>query len=74
MVARSGTEGLGQWFNEERDVYRDYGEKIGGALPAKLVRDFLCPLSILIENRNLPDLQQAAERVRVISADETGTD
>ena len=33
-----GLEGLGQWFDEERDVYRDYGEKIGGAFPAKIIR------------------------------------
>ena len=46
VVARSGTEGLGQWFNEERDVYRDYGEKIGGALPAKIVRVWLIAVSL----------------------------
>ena len=39
-------EGLGQWFNEERDVYRDYGEKIGGALPAKIVRVWLIAVSL----------------------------
>ena len=46
VVARSGTEGLGQWFNEERDVYRDYGEKIGGTLPAKIVRVWLIAVSL----------------------------
>ena len=46
VVARSGLEGLGQWFNEERDVYRDYGEKIGGALPVKIVRVWLLAVSL----------------------------
>lgn len=46
VVARSGLEGLGQWFNEERDVYRDYDEKIGGALPAKIVRVWLIAVSL----------------------------
>ena len=39
-------EGLGQWFDEERDVYRDYGEKIGGAFPAKLIRVGLIAVSL----------------------------
>ena len=36
----------GQWLNEERDVYRDYGEKIGGPLPAKIVRVWLIAVSL----------------------------
>jgi len=39
-------EGLGQWLNEGRDVYRDYGEKIGGALPTKIVRVWLIAVSL----------------------------
>ena len=39
-------EGLGQWFDEERDVYRDYGEKIGGAFPAKIIRLWLIAVSL----------------------------
>ena len=38
--------GIGQWFNEERDVYRDYGEKIGGPFPAKIVRVWLIAVSL----------------------------
>ena len=41
-----GLEGLGQWFDEERDVYRDYGEKIGGAFPAKIIRVWLIAVSL----------------------------
>ena len=41
-----GLEGLGQWFDEERDVYRDYGEKIGGAFPAKIIRLWLIAVSL----------------------------
>jgi len=46
VVARTGLEGIGQWFDEERDVYRDYGEKIGGPLPAKIVRVWLIAVSL----------------------------
>jgi len=46
VVARSGQDGLGQWFNEERDVYRDYAEKIGGPLPSNIVRVWLIAVSL----------------------------
>jgi hypothetical protein len=39
-------EGLGQWFDEERDVYSDNGEKIGGAFPAKIIRLWLIAVSL----------------------------
>lgn len=45
VVIRSGAEGLGEWFNEERDVYRDYEEYIGGALPATIIRVWLIAVS-----------------------------
>jgi hypothetical protein len=46
VVARSGRDGLGQWFKDERDVYRDYEAKIGGTLPAKIVRVWLIAVSL----------------------------
>ncbi len=46
VVARSGRDGLGQWFKEERDVYRDYEAKIGGTLPANIVRVWLIAVSL----------------------------
>jgi len=45
VVVRSGSEGLGEWFNEERDVYRDYGKYIGGTMPANIVRVWLIAVS-----------------------------
>lgn len=45
VVIRSGTEGLGEWFDEERDVYRDYGEYIGGPWPGRIVRVWLIAVS-----------------------------
>jgi hypothetical protein len=46
VVARSGQDGLGQWFKEERDVYRDYEAKIGGPLPANIIRVWLIAVSL----------------------------
>jgi hypothetical protein len=45
VVIRTGQLGLGEWFNEERDVYRDYGEYIGGTMPANIVRVWLIAVS-----------------------------
>ncbi|MBP1148310.1 DUF3047 domain-containing protein [Methylocaldum sp. RMAD-M] len=47
VVIRSGSEGLGEWFSEERDVYRDYLDFIGGPPPARIVRVWLIALSLL---------------------------
>jgi len=46
VVIRSGPEGLGEWFSEERDVYRDYLEFIGGTVPARIVRVWLIAVSL----------------------------
>lgn len=45
VVIRSGREGLGDWFNEERDVHRDYLDFIGGPPPARIVRVWLIAVS-----------------------------
>ncbi|MGZ5050996.1 MAG: DUF3047 domain-containing protein [Methylobacter sp.] len=46
VVIRSGAEGLGEWFSEERDVYRDYIDAIGGALPGNIVKVWLIAVSL----------------------------
>jgi hypothetical protein len=46
VVIRSGSEGLGQWFDEERDIYRDYLEFVGGPAPARIVRVWLIAVSL----------------------------
>ncbi|MDD5037265.1 MAG: DUF3047 domain-containing protein [Methylococcaceae bacterium] len=46
VVIRSGAEGLGQWFSEERDIYRDYREFIGGPAPANIVKVWLIAVSL----------------------------
>jgi hypothetical protein len=45
VVIRSGAAGLGEWFDEERDIYRDYGEYIGGPWPERIVRVWLIAVS-----------------------------
>lgn len=46
LVARTGSEGLGEWMEEERDVYQDYRQAIGGELPAHIVRVWLIAVSL----------------------------
>jgi hypothetical protein len=45
VVIRSGFAGLGEWFSEERDIYRDYLEYIGGIVPTSVVRVWLIAVS-----------------------------
>ena len=45
-MVRTGLDGLGRWFSEERDVYADYAAYIGGPLPAKIVRVWLIAVSL----------------------------
>jgi hypothetical protein len=46
VVIRSGQQGLGEWFNEERDVYQDYINAIGGAMPGNIVKVWLIAVSL----------------------------
>lgn len=46
MVAPTGLEDLGKWLSEERDVYADYAERIGGPMPEKIVRVWLIVVTI----------------------------
>ncbi len=46
VVARSGLGGLGQWFDEERDVYADYVANIGSPVPGNIVRVWLIAVSL----------------------------
>jgi hypothetical protein len=45
VVIRSGSEGLGLWFSEKRNVYQDYQNHIGGELPARIVKIWLIAVS-----------------------------
>lgn len=45
IVIRSGLAGLGEWWQEERDLYQDYGEYIGGERPENIVRVWLIAVS-----------------------------
>lgn len=40
-VVRSGTQELGQWLNEKRDLIADYRRAIGGELPREIVAVWL---------------------------------
>ncbi|MGZ4996171.1 MAG: DUF3047 domain-containing protein [Methylobacter sp.] len=46
VVIRSGSQGLGEWFNEDRDVYRDYTNAIGGTMPGNIVKVWLIAVSL----------------------------
>ncbi len=46
VVVRSGLQGLGEWFNEERDVYSDYATAIGGPMPANIVKVWFIAVSL----------------------------
>jgi hypothetical protein len=46
VVIRTGTQGLGQWFDEERNVYQDYASAIGGPMPGNIVRVWLIAVSL----------------------------
>jgi hypothetical protein len=46
VAIRSGSQGLGEWFNEERDIYQDYVNAIGGAMPSNIVKVWLIAVSL----------------------------
>ncbi|MEG6508468.1 DUF3047 domain-containing protein [Methyloligella sp. 2.7D] len=46
VAVRSGTEQLGQWVSDERDVYADYAEHVGGDMPGRIVRVWLIALTL----------------------------
>jgi hypothetical protein len=46
VVIRSGSQELGEWFDEDRDVYQDYINAIGGALPSNIVKVWLIAVSL----------------------------
>ncbi|MFZ2404827.1 MAG: DUF3047 domain-containing protein [Methylobacter sp.] len=38
VVLRSGQQGLGEWFNEDRNLYQDYINAIGGTVPGNIIK------------------------------------
>jgi hypothetical protein len=46
IVARSGSGDLGKWLNESRNVWDDYRQAVGGALPSRIVRVWLIANSV----------------------------
>ncbi|MGZ5031430.1 MAG: DUF3047 domain-containing protein [Methylobacter sp.] len=53
VVIRSGSQGLGEWFNEDRDVYQDYINAIGGPLPGNIVKVWLIAVSLFQQNEGV---------------------
>jgi len=45
VVVRSGTEGLGRWHDEERDLYADHAARMGPP-PARIVRVWLIAVGL----------------------------
>jgi hypothetical protein len=50
VVIRSGPQGLGEWRDEERDVFADYAAAIGGPAPARITRVWLIAVSLFQGN------------------------
>ncbi|SIN83946.1 Protein of unknown function [Parasphingorhabdus marina DSM 22363] len=50
-VVRSGTDGLGNWHSETRDLWADYPRAIPGERPKKVVKVWLIANSIFARNR-----------------------
>jgi hypothetical protein len=46
VTIRSGQRGLGTWLSEERDVYEDYVNHVGGPAGASVVRVWLIALTL----------------------------
>ena len=46
VVVRSGARDLGAWLGEERSVFADYQQAIGGALPTRIVAVWLLGVSV----------------------------
>ena len=46
VVVRSGARDLGAWLGEERNVFADYRQAIGGALPTRIVGVWLLGVSV----------------------------
>lgn len=67
VVIRSGTKNLGEWFDEQRDIYADYQRVIGGIMPNKIVRIWLIAVSLFQQNQG--DCQYAA--IRLLSDNNT---
>lgn len=53
VVVRSGIQNLGQWFNEERNLYNDYQQFIGGEMPSKIVKVWLIAVSLFQHQKGL---------------------
>ncbi len=46
VAVRSGTDGLGEWLLEERDLYADYVKYIGGPAGTKIIRVWLIAVTL----------------------------
>lgn len=70
VVVRSGTQGLGQWLDERRNLYQDYQHYMGEP-PARIVKVWLIANSIFQRNTGTCDyadivLHQGANNIRVL--------
>jgi Protein of unknown function (DUF3047) len=66
VVLRSGAEGLGEWFEEERDLYADYQRWIG-APPERLTGIWLIALSAFQHGEGQAEIAD----IRIIQGDRT---
>ena len=67
IVARTGTDGLGRWIDEERPVLADHQAAIGGPAPSRVVRAWLIAQTV-------PQAGHAAgefRRIDLVEGDQT---
>ncbi|MEM9726834.1 MAG: DUF3047 domain-containing protein [Pseudomonadota bacterium] len=60
LVARSGTEGLGEWRRESRDIWADYPKAIPGPRPERVVAFWVIANSIFQRGRGAGAIRGAA--------------
>jgi hypothetical protein len=65
MVIRSGPEGLGQWFAEERNVHADYRAAVGEP-PARIVGVWLIAVSVFSHSLGAADFAD----IEILNGDE----
>ena len=71
LVIRSGAEGIGEWFDERRNVYEDYATAIGGEAPGRVVAVWLIGVTLFQHTTGIADfadirLQNGTEQQPVL--------
>ena len=71
LAVRSGSDGLGKWQQERRQVAADYARAIGGPVPQRIVAVWLIAVSLFQHGQGVADFAEIAvrsgdERIEVV--------